>query len=225
MYYVIGDVHGRYKELMTLVRKLPKDAKLIFVGDLIDRGPDSAKVVKFVRENNYPCVMGNHEHFMIAEGLIDGKAPTRWYESFEKWYGEFGGDKTLQSYGIGEDYQEIVLAQESPKLKQFYDDIQWMKSLPHVIELGDCIINGRKAVISHSCVWPPWDKRRQNRAVFEEHVRNNREIPEDIEGIFNIYGHQCKKQVETTFFSACIDISCNQKLATLHIPSLSIMHT
>ena len=41
-YYAIGDVHGEYETMIRLVEKLPKDAKLFFVGDLIDRGPDSS---------------------------------------------------------------------------------------------------------------------------------------------------------------------------------------
>ena len=40
-HYIIGDVHGEYQTLLALVEKLPKDAKLIFVGDLIDRGLQS----------------------------------------------------------------------------------------------------------------------------------------------------------------------------------------
>ena len=45
MYYIIGDVHGHYDTLMRLVDRLPQDAELIFVGDLIDRGSQSAEVV------------------------------------------------------------------------------------------------------------------------------------------------------------------------------------
>lgn len=67
-HYVIGDVHGEYQALLTLVKKLPKDAKLIFVGDLIDRGVQSREVVKFVRKKNHQIVMGNHEVFMIHYG-------------------------------------------------------------------------------------------------------------------------------------------------------------
>ena len=44
--YIIGDVHGCYNTLMELIAKLPKDAKLCFVGDLIDRGPNSKDVVE-----------------------------------------------------------------------------------------------------------------------------------------------------------------------------------
>jgi serine/threonine protein phosphatase 1 len=67
-HYVIGDVHGHYDTLIALVAKLPRDAQLIFVGDLIDRGEQSAEVVRFVRENNHLCVMGNHEDLMAGYG-------------------------------------------------------------------------------------------------------------------------------------------------------------
>ena len=38
MKYIIGDVHGCYDTLMALIAKLPEDAEIVFVGDLIDRG-------------------------------------------------------------------------------------------------------------------------------------------------------------------------------------------
>lgn len=56
---VIGDVHGEYDMLMRLMDTLPHK-NIIFVGDLIDRGPDSSKVVSFVKDNGYKCVVGNH---------------------------------------------------------------------------------------------------------------------------------------------------------------------
>jgi serine/threonine protein phosphatase 1 len=44
-HYIIGDIHGEYKILLKLIAKLPKDAKLIFVGDLIDRGLQSREII------------------------------------------------------------------------------------------------------------------------------------------------------------------------------------
>jgi len=67
-HYIIGDVHGEYQTLLALIERLPKDAKLIFVGDLIDRGLESAEVVKLVRIFGHACVMGNHENEMIYAG-------------------------------------------------------------------------------------------------------------------------------------------------------------
>ena len=67
----IGDVHGMLDELNILIDRLALnvDDKVIFVGDLLDKGPDSSGVVKLVRaltdSNNVVVVMGNHEdtHF------------------------------------------------------------------------------------------------------------------------------------------------------------------
>lgn len=69
---IIGDVHGMLESLQSLINKLdlqPAD-KLIFVGDLIDKGPDSAGVVQYVDHlqqkapNNVILVEGNHEDRM-----------------------------------------------------------------------------------------------------------------------------------------------------------------
>ena len=68
MHYVVGDVHGHYRTLLTLVGQLPAGAALIFVGDLIDRGRESAETVRFVREGGHQCVMGNHEAMMVEYG-------------------------------------------------------------------------------------------------------------------------------------------------------------
>jgi diadenosine tetraphosphatase ApaH/serine/threonine PP2A family protein phosphatase len=70
----IADIHGCYREFMLLLEKLKYDEandRLILAGDLVDRGPDSAAVVKWVREavtrsgSDVHCVMGNHDdkHF------------------------------------------------------------------------------------------------------------------------------------------------------------------
>lgn len=69
---VVGDVHGCLEELRELLEKvkyLPLVDRLIFVGDLIDRGPDPAGVVRFCRERDLECTMGNHEYQFL-----------RWYK-------------------------------------------------------------------------------------------------------------------------------------------------
>tara|TARA_Y100000114_G_scaffold61674_1_gene56544 strand:+ start:3849 stop:4610 length:762 start_codon:yes stop_codon:yes gene_type:complete len=63
---IVGDVHGMFNELWKLFSILVKpDDKVIFVGDLVDKGPDSARVVQFVREmsrtHDITLVEGNHE--------------------------------------------------------------------------------------------------------------------------------------------------------------------
>lgn len=61
---VTGDVHGcldELKELLVLVEFKRNVDELIFVGDFVDRGPDSAGVVRFVRELQAKSVVGNHD--------------------------------------------------------------------------------------------------------------------------------------------------------------------
>lgn len=70
--YVIGDVHGCYYSLMALMDRLGpgKEDEVVFLGDLINKGPYSLKVVDQViswREQGYqmPCLIGNHELKML----------------------------------------------------------------------------------------------------------------------------------------------------------------
>jgi len=64
----IGDIHGCIEEFNELMKKVlynPNEDRLILLGDLIDRGPDSVGVVQRARELKLECVMGNHEHKFI----------------------------------------------------------------------------------------------------------------------------------------------------------------
>jgi hypothetical protein len=63
----IGDVHGCAVELRDLLDLIgpTRDDRVVFVGDLVARGPDTAGVLKLVRELGAPCVRGNHEHRLI----------------------------------------------------------------------------------------------------------------------------------------------------------------
>ena len=58
---VIGDVHGCIEELDELLALIGPGHRLVFLGDLMDRGPDPAAVVRRVRELGAECVMGNHD--------------------------------------------------------------------------------------------------------------------------------------------------------------------
>jgi serine/threonine protein phosphatase 1 len=68
----IGDIHGTYNKLVELWDnlKVKADDRVIFLGDYVDRGPDSAGVIEFVAslrsENpNVTLLLGNHEDMMI----------------------------------------------------------------------------------------------------------------------------------------------------------------
>ena len=64
MHYVIGDIHGEYEQLMILMEMIaPSDGDVIYaLGDVIDRGPDPVKVVRYMMEHpNFRLIAGNHE--------------------------------------------------------------------------------------------------------------------------------------------------------------------
>src|SRR5437763_11525154 len=59
----IGDVHGCHLEFAELLAKLAltKDDRLILLGDLVNRGPDSCKVIDLARQHGALSLLGNHE--------------------------------------------------------------------------------------------------------------------------------------------------------------------
>lgn len=62
---IVGDIHGCIDEFDELIKTLSYDKnsdRLILLGDLIDRGPDSVAVVARAREMDLECVMGNHDY-------------------------------------------------------------------------------------------------------------------------------------------------------------------
>lgn len=64
----VGDIHGCYREFMLLLGKIKyndKHDRLILLGDLINKGPDSKKVLEFVKENKVEFILGNHEYGFI----------------------------------------------------------------------------------------------------------------------------------------------------------------
>lgn len=66
--YFVGDIHGCYEQLMEALEKIkfnPDVDRLISVGDLVDRGPDSVKCLNLLKEPWFHAVSGNHEDMMI----------------------------------------------------------------------------------------------------------------------------------------------------------------
>jgi len=103
--YAIGDIHGRLDLLEQLQAKIEADAKdaghlkiiQIFLGDYVDRGPDSKGVVDFMIKSipsgwHRVCLKGNHET-MVLKFLDDATFLEKWCRR--------GGLETLHSYGAG----------------------------------------------------------------------------------------------------------------------------
>jgi serine/threonine protein phosphatase 1 len=213
MTYIIGDVHGEYGSLLQLTNKLPSDAKLIFVGDLVDRGRKSKEVIEFVRKNNHKCVLGNHEKMMIDYVNSFKKTypnlPSIMY--WHRWINN-GGKQTLLSYEIIEidKYDgKLVCTEDEEKFNQLLNDVKWLESLPLHLKLEQTK-DDKPIVISHAPMANVWHFRddMNNQSIFEEYALWNRINPnEDVE-IFNIFGHTIQKEVDLTKHYINVDTGC-----------------
>ena len=107
--YAIGDVHGHLDKLEDAIFQIDKDggadAKVVFLGDLVDRGPDSQGVVEFVlfrleQGRNWRVLTGNHDR-MFRLFLEPVPRADHCLRSDLTWlHPRLGGAETLASYGV-----------------------------------------------------------------------------------------------------------------------------
>jgi serine/threonine protein phosphatase 1 len=143
--YAIGDVHGRLDLLDRLLARIhaddaardPAATHVVLLGDMVDRGPESAGVVRRVmagdpRFASLGAVMGNHEASLLS--VLEGD--TRWLDS---WLG-FGGRAALHSWGVpravlddGEADDIVAAVRDTiPAAEQ-----EWLADLPTSRRHGD----------------------------------------------------------------------------------------
>jgi len=198
-HYIIGDIHGEYQKLLALLKKLPKNANLIFVGDLVDKGLQSKEVIAFIRKNSYLSVKGNHESSVIRVGkrIIAYLNNEGSYEDIMKiWTKNRLG--TFLSYGLVEQMEDGYLRfiNNEKAIEKFLDDSKWMDNLPYYLELDVQHSSGKSVVVSHSNISQVWNIRHDisQRELFEHTVQWTRKFKTSDEvDIFNIYGHSPRK--------------------------------
>lgn len=133
MRYVIGDVHGCLDTLIALIEKINPDKKdtVIFVGDIIDRGPKSKQTVDYIREKqnsglDWIVLKGNHEDMLCqccVENDVDysDETLTMWIKN--------GGADTLKTF-VQDDGNYYV-----PE-----DYVEWFQELPEYHMDSDIIV-------------------------------------------------------------------------------------
>ena len=194
--YAIGDVHGRLDLLRSLLdmidaddaRRGAADTMLILLGDIIDRGPDSAEVVAYVRElarsrGAVRLIKGNHEALFVEAARGDSRAARHMMA--------VGGGATLASYGIDpaeaeagsyEDLAQLLLARISR------GDIDFLDGAEDLVRIGDYLF-------VHAGIRPgrPLDEQSAEdlRWIRREFVESGRD-----HGVIVIHGHSISTTVD-----------------------------
>ena len=207
-HYVIGDVHGEYEMLLALVNKLPKDAKLIFVGDLVNRGLRSSEVIAFVRENAFAVIQGNHETYLLDNAKFFLECIDVYREDKTKnFWSRLMGTEVLRSYGLlTEEIDDEVYILDKPLIiEQLKEDLAWMEALPCYVELGEFEGYDLPIVITHGSAGDFWHLKEENFQAFKKVCQSNREAPSADAEIFNIYGHVIHSEVKVGQNHVCVD--------------------
>lgn len=143
--YAVGDVHGRADLLETLLAEIeaddrargPAETHLVMLGDLIDRGPDTARILERLRERppgfaRLHLILGNHEEMLLRQ--IDEPDPDALAQ-----FMRYGGRETLESYGVPE-RMLILHDRHLPQEIMAYvpeADVAFLRSFSHSVRFGD----------------------------------------------------------------------------------------
>ena len=193
--YAIGDIHGRldlFDRLLAMIEKdqrgrVPILPEIVLLGDLIDRGPDSAGVVRRATAGlawaQLTSLMGNHEAAMID--ALHGKA-----DAMRTWL-HFGGYESLLSWGIPADLLDqgttgeiaAVAAATIPR-----EELAWLARLRQHVRIGDYFF-------VHAGVRPGTDLAQQlpgdSYWIREEFLESRR-----YHGAVVVHGHTISRDVE-----------------------------
>lgn len=151
---IVGDVHGQKKALQDLLAKLEFDNKkgdaLVFTGDLVNKGPDSAGVVQLAMELGAFSVRGNHEdRVLLAHAAINAPAFVPDTESAIAALDKFqindhdGDDGATDRATAKKEYQEgeSNLSKGDQRAREVArslspEQINWLSELPVILRVG-----------------------------------------------------------------------------------------
>lgn len=133
---VIGDVHGRADLLTKALDRTT--GQVVLVGDYIDRGEDSADVLRLLMERpDLICLMGNHEEMLLRTLDDPLRSGSRWLR--------YGGLQTMASFGVtglAETTTGSALTDARDRLAERMgpDMIAWLRALPSVWQSGNVAV-------------------------------------------------------------------------------------
>lgn len=133
---VIGDVHGRLDLLHKALDHL--DGTAVFVGDYIDRGEQSADVLRLLQQRDgMICLMGNHEDMLL--NFLDDPA-----RHGKRWL-RYGGLQTMASFGVSGAMETSTEKQMEEARNRLVDAmgpalIEWVRALPSYWQSGNVAV-------------------------------------------------------------------------------------
>lgn len=147
--YAVGDIHGHLNQLERALALIAADggpeAEVVFLGDLVDRGPDSRGVIDRLMQGQaagrpWHILRGNHDD-MFRRFLLDGAIENEQIKSGVTWtHPRIGGLDTLASYGVvaGEGMPESALF-DAARGAVPPDHLAFLDALPRRIEQGELL--------------------------------------------------------------------------------------
>lgn len=203
--YAIGDIHGRLDLLDELLGYIEADAQarpqidtyVVFLGDLIDRGPDSAGVVERLRAYSPSFakpifIIGNHEEVLLR--VLDGET-----EVFKDWL-SFGGAECVRSYGLNpKDLARMKPADAIKCLRQAvpYEHIEFIESFADTFRFGSYLF-------VHAGIRPDVELQDQSHLDLRW-IREPFLSHESDHGVVVVHGHTIVAEVDERPNRICID--------------------
>lgn len=195
--YAIGDIHGRLDLLIAILEKIeadnaarePAKTYLIFLGDFVDRGPDSRGVIEQLANRSRPYaknifLMGNHEEFFL--NVLSGDEG-----SVQPWLA-YGGTQCAESYGISPGW--LLNATPSGVIERLRQEVpqshlEFLRNLSDTFRYGDYLF-------VHAGIRPGTDLLEQSskdvRWIREGFLEDSRD-----HGVLVVHGHTIVENPET----------------------------
>lgn len=191
--YAIGDIHGRADLLDQLHDRIeadlataPEKTVIVYLGDYVDRGPDSHGVIERLTRPRFPgietvALLGNHED-MLLQFLDAPYGASLWLSN--------GGDATLGSYRvkIPASFDELLLTQRALLGAMPRHHKQFLLGLPEQAQYGDYLF-------VHAGIKPglPLDRQSREQKIW---IRDVFLSSETDHGLIVVHGHTIVHEVE-----------------------------
>lgn len=202
----VSDIHGAFFTLIRLLNQVAAQhpgARLVSLGDEIDRGPHSRQVVEFMMEHQIPSTASNHIDLCLAYSAHTRRGfkshCSRFYAR-DVWLGN-GGDFALGNWPLMRDpgdgggpYQHDNWMPD--------EVLKWMQALPPYLFLDGLDEQGRRCLASHTGYALEADDGGWMGALWGRHPGDG-PFPED--GHFRVFGHNREREPAWTDRSVCID--------------------